>query len=152
MSEIEEVTLEPRRLVGVRREVNVKELQPYFAEVLPKVMRWVSESGLTATSMPIAVWHAMDPSTGIADVQAGCFVAEDVHADGEITSASTPGGEALKVVHVGSYANMNVSWGRVYARAKELGRTTGIGFEIYVDDPAQVDESTLRTEIFLTLT
>lgn len=151
MSEVHLITQPPRRFVGVRREVPVTELQPYFAEVLPRVMIWLSEQGIPPASMPMAMWHHMDRETGVADVQAGCFVAEAVAGEGEIAPASTPGGELLHIVHVGSYLEMGRSWMQIYAKAAELKRETGPGWEIYVDDPSEVAEAELRTEIYLPL-
>lgn len=152
MSEVRLIEVSPRPFVGVRRRVPVTELQPYFAEVFPKVMGWLAGSGIAPASMPMAMWHDMDRETGIADVQAGCFVAEAVAGEGDITPASTPGGEVLHIVHVGSYQDMGRSWGRVFQRASELGRQPGAGWEIYVDDPSRVPEAEVRTEIYLPLT
>lgn len=55
----------------------------------------------------------------------------------------------LTLTHVGGYAGMGQSWQRVFAKAAELGRTPGAGWEVYVDDPQAVDEAALRTEIYL---
>ncbi len=151
MNPIETVTLEPRTLVGIRRKVPVDALQPYFAEVLPRVMGWLTHNKVKPASMPVAVWHGMNPETGVADVQAGAFVPKAIESDGDITPATTPGGEALKLVHVGPYAKMSASWGRVFEHAKSLGKTPGLGWEIYVDDPGEVDESELKTEIYLSI-
>jgi len=146
---IERITLSPRTYVGIRRKVPVTELQGYFSEVLPRVMRWVTESGLEPASAPMARWHAMDPQTGVADVQAGCFVAEPVPDDGDITCDTTPAGEALRLTHVGSYDDMKRSWGALFRHASDQGLTPGAGWEIYVDDPSKTDPETMRTEITL---
>lgn len=152
MNDVNRATLEPRHYVGIRRKVPVTELQPYFAEVLPKVMGWLAQQGIAPASMPMAMWHAMDMTTSIADVQAGCFVAQPVAGDGEITGGTTPATEALTLTHVGGYDKMGQSWGRVFAKAGELGVQPGAGWEIYVDDPGSVDEAVLRTEITLPVT
>lgn len=149
MSDVELTQETPRPFVGVRRKVHTSELPTYFAEVLPKVMRWVYARGATPASAPIAVWCAMDMESGVADVHAGCFVDGDIDGEGEITTGVTSGGDVLRVVHQGGYDTMGESWGRVYGRAKELGRRPGVGWEIYVDDPTAVPAEELRTEIYL---
>ena len=149
MSEIELTEQPPRHFVGIRRKVHTSELPGFFAEVLPTVMNWLAEQGIAPASAPMAMWCAMDMESGLADTHAGCFVERGVDGDGEITPGVTSGGEILKLVHQGSYDTMGRSWGRVYGRAKELGRRPGTGWEIYVDDPGEVEAEELRTEIYL---
>ena len=149
MSDVEEIKVAPRHFVGIRREVPTTELAGFFAEVFPKVMQWMGEKGIPPASAPMAVWCAMDMETGIADTHAGAFVAQPVEGEGEITPGITVGGDALKLVHVGGYDKMGQSWGRIYRRAKELGRVPGSGWEVYVDDPQTVPADELKTEIYL---
>lgn len=149
MSEIELIEQSPRHLVGIRRKVHVSELPTFYAEVLPRVMNWVHGRGIAPASAPISVWCEMDMESGIADTHAGCFVENAVEGEGEITAGATSGGDVLKVVHQGGYDSMGQTWGRVYQRAKELGRRPGTGWEIYIDDPGEVAADELRTEIYL---
>ncbi len=152
MTEIQLIRETPRHFIGIRRKVDVKVLKDFYTEVFPKVMQWVSSQGITPASAPMSVWCEMDMETGIADTHAGVFVAEQVQGEGEITAGTTPGGEVLKLVHTGGYDAMGKSWMRVYGHAKELGKTPGAGWEIYVDDPGQVDTENLKTEIYLPVT
>jgi effector-binding domain-containing protein len=149
MSEVELTRQPPRHFVGIRREVHTSELPVFFAEVLPRVTNWVREKGMQPASAPMSMWCAMDMESGIADTHAGCFVEGEVEGEGEITPGVTPGGDVLRLVHRGGYDTMGQSWGRVYAHAQQLGRRSGAGWEIYVDDPGEVDAESLRTEIYL---
>ena len=149
MSEIELTEQSPRHFVGIRRKVHTSELATFFGEVLPKVMSWVHLNGISPASAPMAVWCEMDMESGIADTHAGCFVANAVEGDGEISPGVTSGGDVLTLVHRGGYDTMGESWMRVFARAKELVRQPGAGWEIYVDDPTTVATDALRTEIYL---
>ncbi|MEM6294518.1 MAG: GyrI-like domain-containing protein [Myxococcota bacterium] len=149
MADIELIQDPPRHFVGIRRDVPVTELAGFYGEVLPKVMQWVTGKGIAPASAPMTVWCKMDMETKVADAHAGVFVGAAVETEGEITAGTTAGGEVLKLVHVGGYDSMGQSWGRVYARAKELGKTPGAGWEIYVDDPGVVDHAVMKTEIYL---
>lgn len=149
MAEIELIKDAPRKLIGIRRKVPTTELSAFYSEVFPKVMQWIAERGITPASAPMSMWCAMDMEKGIADAHAGVFVSGDVEVDGEITAGTTPGGEVLKFVHTGGYDSMGKSWMRVYGHAKELGKTPGAGWEIYVDDPGQVPAENVKTEIYL---
>jgi effector-binding domain-containing protein len=149
MSEIQMTQLQTQYFVGIRRKVDVKELEGFFAEALPKVMGWVMGQGVQPASMPAAIWWAMDMENGIADCQAGCFVSESLEGDGEITLGETASGDVLTITNVGPYSTVGQSWMAIYKHAAELGRQPGAGWEIYVDDPGKVAEAELRTEIFL---
>lgn len=151
MPEITQQSLEPRPFVGIRRKVPTSELASFFAEVLPKVMSWLSDRDIAPASMPMALWCAMDMESGIADCHAGCFVERAVEGEGGITPGETRGGDVLRLTHVGSYDKMGQSWMAVYKRASELERTPGPGWEIYIDDPTDTPEDELRTEIHLPL-
>ncbi|MGI9627831.1 MAG: GyrI-like domain-containing protein [Longimicrobiales bacterium] len=149
MSEVEVTEQSPRHFVGIRRKVHTSELPGFYSEVLPKVMNWIREKGIAPASAPMAVWCAMDMDSGIADTHAGCFVDGEVEGEGEITPGVTSGGDVLKLIHRGAYDTMGQSWGRVFMHAKEMDRQPGIGWEIYVDDPGEVEAAALRTEIYL---
>lgn len=151
MSEVELTQQSPRHFVGIRRKVHTSELPAFFSEVFPKVMQWMQEKGVAPASAPMSMWCAMDMESGIADTHAGCFVEREVEGGGEVTSGVSSGGDVLKLVHRGGYDTMGASWGRVFRRAKELGRQPGAGWEIYVDDPSEVASDALRTEIYLPL-
>ncbi len=149
MADIQMTQQDARTFVGIRRKVNVADLATYFAEVLPKVMGWVTAKGIQPASMPMAMWCGMDMATGIADCHAGCFVNGEVQVEGEITLGHTPAGDTLTITNVGPYTTVGQSWNAIYGHAAKLGRTPGAGWEIYVDDPTVVPEAELRTEIFL---
>lgn len=149
MSEVELTQQSPRHFVGIRRKVHTSELPGFYAEVFPKVMEWMQRQGIQPASKPMSMWCDMDMESGVADTHAGCLVESEVEGGGEITPGVTSGGDVLKLVHRGAYDTLGRSWGRVYGRAKELGRRPGVGWEIYVDDPGEVEADALRTEIYL---
>lgn len=149
MSEVELTQQSTRHFVGIRRKVHTSELPAFYTEVFPKVTKWMATNGITPASMPMTLWCGMDMESGIADAHAGCFVESAVEGEGEITPGETSGGDVLRLVHRGSYATMGQAWGRVYGHAAELGRQPGAGWEIYVDDPGEVEADALRTEIYL---
>lgn len=149
MDTIELKQLTPRHFIGLRRKVPVTELAAFFSEALPKAHRWVAARGITPDSMPMAHWVSMDMKSGIADCHAGCFVAEETAGEGEITAGVTPGGDALVATHTGPYDTVGKTWQAVYARAAELGRAPGSGWEIYLNDPTETPPEALQTRIHL---
>lgn len=145
------VQLDARHLVGVRRKLPTSELGAFFADALPRTHAWLAERSIEPTSMPMAMWCAMDMQTGIADCHAGFFVAGPVEGAGDVTAGISHEGDCLVVTHTGSYDSVGRSWMAVYRRAGELGRAPGPGWEIYIDDPGDTPADRLRTRIHLPL-
>lgn len=143
--------VQPCPLVGVRRQIPVAALAPFFGEVFPRVMGWVQSRGVVPATPPMAVWYAMDPESGVADCLGGVFLAEPAVGEGEVVAAESAGGDVLVTTHTGPYSSVPASWRALYSRAAALGRTPGLGWEVYVDDPEVTPAERLRTAIYLSV-
>ena len=67
---------------------------------------------------------------------------------GEMGASELPGGRVAVLVHRGSYDGLRNAYGSIEAWAAGAGETLGQApWESYVDDPAEVDDPALRTEI-----
>ena len=97
----------------------------------------------------MSVFLGMDPS--VLRFRGGVLVsAEDAaKAAGSIKTDKLPEGEAMTATHVGPYANLNLSHGALWKHMEDNGIPGSMPvWEIYVDDPGEVAEENLRTEIF----
>jgi effector-binding domain-containing protein len=140
----------PRSYVGIRRTVKQEEIGPACSDILPRVAKWLAAKGLSPAGPPIILYHAFDPKTGEYDAQPGFFVAAPVAGEGDITSGETAGGEALTTLHVGSYATLPETWEKVFAQARAVKRRVSkSSWEVYLNTPADVPASELRTEIYV---
>lgn len=149
MSVTIEMREEPGRpYVGVRRVVKQDAIGEACAEILPGTARWLAEHGLEPAGPPMTVYHAVDRESGDYDIQPAFFVAEPVVGDGRVTAGETAGGEVLRATHVGPYETIGETWHALFAHAEAIGRSvTRSSWEVYVDDPGEVDSAELRTEI-----
>jgi effector-binding domain-containing protein len=148
--EIRKIT--PRPYVGVRRIVKQDAIGPACSDILPRVAEWLAAKGVSPASPPIVLYHAFDPKTGEFDAQPGFFVAAPMNGEGDITSGETAGGETLTTLHVGPYTTLGETWGNVFAHAEaSKRRVSKSSWEVYLNTPADVPPSELRTEIFVPL-
>ncbi len=70
--------------------------------------------------------------------------------DSKVQLKSTYGGNALKVVHRGSYREMPATYEQLFAWAEVRGyEIDGASWDVYVTDPGSTPEAELRTEIYL---
>jgi effector-binding domain-containing protein len=149
---IETRRITPRPYVGIRKTVKHDGIGPACAEILPRLAEWLAAQGISPAGPPMVVYHSVDRETGDFDLQPAFFVASPVRGAGEITSGETAGGEALFAAHVGSYTTLGETWANLFAHAEAIGRkVTKSSWEVYLNTPADVPPSELRTEIYVPL-
>lgn len=86
--------------------------------------------------------------TGTADVEVGVPVNGHVRPDGEIISYNLTGGTMARVVHLGPYEKAGESYERLFAWIAERGLgVKGPIREVYDNDPREVREEEIKTEI-----
>ncbi|ACL15679.1 GyrI-like domain-containing protein [Methanosphaerula palustris] len=70
--------------------------------------------------------------------------------DPAIEVKTIPGGSHLTLVYQGAYPGLHEAWSRIFVYQEEKGyRIAGPGRELYLNDPAQVPEEDLLTELHL---
>ena len=146
-------TLPAQSYIYVDREVPYgPEIAEAMGSAFGEVFGFLGQNGITPLSMPMSVYTGMDPS--ILRFRGGVIVtAEDAaKASGNIKSAELPAGDVMTVTHVGAYDEMNKTHQAMWAHMKENGIESSMPiWEIYVDDPGEVEADKVRTDIFCTL-
>ena len=147
---IEVRSIRPRLYVGVRRIVKHDGIGPACAEILPRLAAWLAAKGSKPDGPPIVVYHSVNQATGDFDAQPAFFVSSPISGEGDITTGETAGGEALFTIHAGPYDKLGETWSQVFARAEAMHRrVTKSSWEAYLNTPAEVPPSELRTEIYV---
>lgn len=114
-----------------------------------QVFGLVGEAGITPQSMPIAVYLGMDKD--VMRFRAGVMVSEEDadKANGTVLADRLPSGDAMTTLHTGPYAALKDTHKALWdhMEASDIKGTMPV-WEIYVDDPDEVEEGKLRTEIY----
>lgn len=142
-------TFESQHYIYVDRECPYgPEIAQAMGSAFGEVFGFVAEQGITPLSQPMSIYLGMDPE--ILRFRGAVMVsAEDAKkAKGNVKADQIPAGDAMTATHVGSYSNMNETHGAMwkYMEAEGIKGTMPV-WEIYVDDPGEVAEENLRTEI-----
>lgn len=121
---------------------------------LPNVVDRIADLGGTPAGPPYARYHEWGPEH--ADVEFGIPVAAPVTSlrplaecePGEVGSSELPGGLAAITVHHGNYRGLGAAYDRLHDRIKAEGHAPGPSpWESYINDPTEVAEADLRTEL-----
>jgi effector-binding domain-containing protein len=144
----------PTVAARVREPFQSIDIGALFSLHVPNVTDRIADLGGTPAGPVYARYHEWGPEH--ADVEFGIPVAAPVAnlrplaecEHGEVGSSELPGGPAAILVHHGSYRGLGGAYDRLREIIKAEGRTAGIGpWESYVNDPTEVAEADLRTEL-----
>ena len=109
----------------------------------------IETHGMTPLSAPMTVYTDM-PGPKMT-FRSGFIVSKDdaAKASGDLKSDTLPAGDALHALHTGPYAKMSETHQTMWGEVKSRGLTPKMPvWEIYIDDPQETDEASLRTEIY----
>jgi hypothetical protein len=138
------LTVQPRKLAAVRREVRAGAVSSAWGPAVGKVWDFIrSQPGLWTVGHNIFVYqHPTQPGAAIL-CDFGVEVTRAFETAGEVYATETPGGEAAVAVHRSPYGRMNEAHDAIRKwMATNRRESAGHSWEIYGDptpDPADTE-------------
>ncbi|PFG19931.1 GyrI-like domain-containing protein [Serinibacter salmoneus] len=130
-------------------------LRELYDATLGAVGQAIAQGLITPSAAPFGLFHG-DPMATF-DLEIGIPVAERLEEPIEVAgvrispSVIDPGPFAARS-HVGSYDSLGRSWMALVQDATTSGAAPGGRWlEVYVDDPREAPEESLRTELFMSI-
>jgi effector-binding domain-containing protein len=109
-------------------------------------------SGIVPVGPPLAVYHDWSADKTAVDVGFPVSAADVTKASGAILGGTTPGGSALKTVHVGPYDDFPATYAAIAAAMKAAGIPDSTRmWEVYKNEPGTTPDAELVTEIYVSV-
>lgn len=151
-AEIRELT--PHPTAAVRLKARTDALSEVFDEHLPAIAKRLADMGIEPAGPPYGRYHEYGPEQ--VDVEVGIPVSAPPPnlqslaeaAEGEMAFSELPAGPTAITVHRGSYDGLAQTYDALHDWIHAQGKDEGLApWESYVDDPGEVDEADLKTEV-----
>ena len=152
MEEMIIVDVKPQLVAGITRTGSYK----LIAELLPELYQYAGSKGAQFSGPPVFLCHEVTvdkvmeaDKNGTAQVEVVAPIAEKIPETDEITCYTIPGGKMAKTIHKGPYEECGPTYEKFYKWIEEQGKKiTGPVREVYLNDPNEVAQEEILTEIY----
>jgi effector-binding domain-containing protein len=146
--EILEVT--PRPVLSIRVRTTFEGIPQNLGESYTAIGQYLGELGEPMVGAPYAAFYNMDMKD--LDIEIGMQVSRELPGRGTIQAGHIPGGKAASAIHIGPYSKMEPTYEALAKWMAENGLDpTGVAYEFYIDDPAEISQKEIRTQIYFPL-
>ena len=134
---------------AIRMTRSMTHIGAAMGEAFPKIYHAVVSAGMEPSGEPLARYFDLAEGES-STFECAVPVPGPFSATGEVVPSTIGGGPAAFAVHVGPYDSIGETWQKLMAWVTEQGKTpAGPFWEIYLDDPEEVDVSELKTELYI---
>lgn len=149
---LEIMEFEGMKIISIRDTTTSVEIGNKLTELYTELSIYMSgKSDLEMAGMPIGIYHSY--SEEMVDMEAAFPITGESENTGRVVVGSIPEGSVLKGTHMGDYeasGNMHMAM-EEYVNARENLEFDKICWEVYANDPTEVDSADVKTEIYYQL-
>jgi effector-binding domain-containing protein len=132
--------------LSLRTRSSVQDLPQFFGKVYGAVIQYLGELGEQPVGPPFAIYYNMDMQN--LDLEAGFPVSKEFPAKGELSAGEIPAGKIATCLYTGPYADCGSAYEALAQWVKDNGyEATGVAYEMYLNDPAEVPHEEAQTLI-----
>ncbi len=154
MAKFNWVVVEEQPYLYVARKCTMEpeDIGAAMGSAFQSVAAFMQKNNIEPTGPAISVYYTYDPEE--LSFRAGFIVDTGAlqKASGDVSAATTPGGNVLAHTHIGPYSRLRDVYSEIKVFLEESQRKPGAPtWELYTNNPATTPEEELRTEIFMTV-
>ena len=147
---VEKIERPKTHVLSIRTRAAVQDLPKALGEGYAAIGQYMGESGTAPAGPPFVAYYNEDMQD--LDLEIGFPVASPIEGRGEIQAGEIPGGTFASCFHLGPYKDIEQAYEAVMDWIEiEGGEPTGVSYELYLNDPDEVEEADLQTQILFPL-
>ena len=142
--------LQPQPTLNIRTRTPVSRLPNALGEAYKSIYEHLASIGELPFGAPYVAYYNMDMED--LDIEIGCPVARPLPARDTIKQGEIPGGRYGATTFTGPYHELSGAYEALtqWVQANKFD-TTGTVYEIYLNDPGQVQPHELQTQLLFQL-
>ena len=136
--------------MSVRTRSAVQDLPELLGKVYGKIAQYLGALGAQPIGPPYVGYFNMDMQD--LDLEIGFPVSQAIQGEGDIQSSEIPEGQYATCLYTGPYSDIEPAYIALTQWIENQGyQTTGVAYELYLNDPAQTSLEELQTQILFLL-
>jgi len=146
--------LKQQQYIGIKNQSRIGDIGKVMPDSFIKLKILMQENGLSNECLPFAIYETFDIQKDETRFISAIPVDKAMPVSAPFIQGELTESDILKVLHTGRYEHLGNAWSTAmaYARSKKIKTTnTPIGIEFYLNDPTEVPEQDLLTEVVLPL-
>jgi len=148
--EIELLEVSARPVLAIRTRTPAEGLPQKLGVCYHAIGQYLGELGEKMAGAPFIAYYNLDMQD--LDVEIGFPVQVELDGRGDILAGHIPGGRAVSCIYRGPYGDMEPTYNAMMEWMAERNlEPTGVAYEFYIDDPAEIPMEQVRTQIYLPL-
>jgi effector-binding domain-containing protein len=136
--------------LSIRTTTSLKELPQELGRAYGAIGQYMAQLGEQPAGAPYAAYFTFSMEN--MDIEIGFPVGGSLPGNGEIQAGEIPAGKIARCFYTGPYKKIEPAYNALTAYVEEQGhKTTGVAYEFYLNDPAEVAPEDLLTQIVFRL-
>jgi len=134
----------------IRATTSAQNLPEVLGKNYGTIMQYIGQLNEQASGSPFVTYHNMDMQN--LDIDIGIPVSKKISDKGEIKANEIPTGKYASCLYTGPYSEMRFAYEALSNFIEKKGHeTTGVAYEMYLNDPSVVSPEELQTQILFPL-
>ena len=146
--EVKEQPTQPA--LTIRTKTSIQDMSQVLGKAYGEIIIYIMGLGEQPSGPPFVAYYNMDMQN--LDIEIGFPVSKKLSDKGDIKSSEIPGGKFAICLYTGPYNEIEPAYNALTQWIKDNGyESTGIAYEIYLNDPRETDPQELKTKIMFPL-
>jgi hypothetical protein len=144
--------IQEQHFIGLERTCAIADLSQVMRDDFSYLFNYLEEQDMSLTSSPLKIVKSVDPLSKMTSFVCAVPVNQEMEVTPPLIAGFLKEQNGLKITHTGFYEHLGNAWSTAMAYSgnhRIKTRRNPLGYEFYLNDPANTDQSDLLTEVIL---